>query len=50
MFLVLVSLLTGYLGMAIGGYILGIAGFLSPTVFILQKIYIKLEELEKKLD
>ena len=50
MFLILVSLLAGYIGMAIGGYILAIVGLLSPTMFLLQKMYIKLEELEKKLD
>jgi len=50
MFLILVSLITGFIGMAIGGIMLGTVGFLSPTIFLLQKMYIKLEELEKKLD
>ena len=45
MFLILVSLITGFIGMAIGGIILGIVGFLSPTIFLIQKIYIKLESL-----
>ncbi len=53
MFLIIVSLLTGYLGMFLGsaynlGGALGIVGFLSPALFLLQKMYIKLEELEEK--
>lgn len=50
MFLILLSITTGFIGMAIGGSMLSIIGFLSPAIFLLQKIYIKLEELEKKLD
>lgn len=50
MFLILVSLITGYLGMVLGSAIgletaFGVFGFLSPTVFLVQKIYIKLESL-----
>ncbi|SET58601.1 hypothetical protein SAMN05660297_02834 [Natronincola peptidivorans] len=53
MFLIIISLMTGYIGMLIGsahnlGGVLGIVGFLSPALFILQKIYLKLEELEEK--
>ncbi|ARE87183.1 hypothetical protein [Clostridium formicaceticum] len=55
MFLIFISLITGYIGMALGsssnaGGIFGLVGFLSPTIFLLQKMYIKLEEVEKKLD
>lgn len=55
MFLILISLMTGYLGMVLGSAIgletaLGVFGFLSPTVFLFQKIYKKLEKLEKKSD
>ncbi len=53
MFLILISLLTGYIGIVLGSSIgletvFGVFGFLSPTIFLFQKIYIKLEELEKK--
>lgn len=55
MFLILISLITGYIGMVLGSGIgaetvFGVFGFLSPTMFLIQKIYIKLEELEKKSD
>lgn len=45
MFLIFISLITGFIGLAIGGFILGIVGFLSPTIFLIQKIYMKLESL-----
>lgn len=54
MFLILISLITGYLGMLLGSTIgletaFGVFGFLSPTVFLFQKVYTKLQEFEKKL-
>lgn len=53
MFLILISLLTGFVGLFLGsalnfGGALGIVGFLSPALFLLQKMYIKLEDLEEK--
>ncbi|WIV12727.1 hypothetical protein [Proteiniborus sp. MB09-C3] len=58
MFLIIVSLITGFLGFIIGSifgeeifiYLFVLIGVLSPALFILQKIYMKLEESEKKLD
>lgn len=58
MLLILISLLTGFIGMLLGGisgteiliYMFGILGVLSPGLFTLQKIYKKLEVLEKKLE
>lgn len=52
MFLIAISLITGYIGMIIGsGYnldsILGFVGFLSPALFLVQRIYVKLEKLEE---
>lgn len=47
MFLIFISLITGYIGFSIGSTInaegvFGLVGFLSPTIFLVQKIYIKL--------
>lgn len=51
MFLIFISLITGYIGFSIGGIVnaegvFGFVGFLSPTIFLVQKIYIKLGNLE----
>lgn len=55
MFLIFISLITGYIGLIIGSAynlenILGLVGFLSPTLFIVQRIYIKLGNLENTED
>lgn len=58
MILIILSLITGFVGMVIGGvigeeifmYLLGLVGVLSPALFVLQKVYLKLGELEKKLE
>lgn len=47
MLLIFISLITGYIGLSIGGIInaegiLGFVGFLSPTLFVVQRIYTKL--------
>ena len=47
MLLIFISLITGYIGLSIGGTInaegiLGFVGFLSPTLFVVQRIYVKL--------
>ena len=51
MFLILISLITGYTGMRIGSAynlddVLGFVGFLSPTLFLVQRMYIKINNLE----
>ncbi len=51
MLLIFISLITGFIGFSIGGTmnaegILGFVGFLSPTIFIVEKIYMKLGTLE----
>jgi len=56
MFLILISLITGFVGMTLGSafgaeifvFLFGFLGILSPALFILQKMYIKLEDVEKK--
>lgn len=55
MFLIFISLITGYIGLVIGSasnseVILGFVGFLSPTLFLVQRIYIKLRDLERAED
>lgn len=58
MILIILSLITGFVSIVIGGatgeeifmYLLGFVGVLSPALFVLQKIYLKLEKLEKKLE
>jgi len=52
MFLILISLFTGYLGMILGTAIrmetaVGVFGFLCPSLFLFQRLYIKIEKLEK---
>ena len=54
MYLILISLITGYIGYTWGlgkAYnlenILGFVGFLSPTLFLVQRIYMKLQNLEE---
>ena len=54
MLLIFISLITGYIGYTWGlgkAYnlenILGLVGFLSPTLFLVQRIYIKLQNLEE---
>ncbi len=57
MFLIFLSAIIGFIsiiiGVVLGGgifmYLLGLVGVLSPALFVLQKVYIKLEELERKL-
>lgn len=54
MFLILISLFTGYLGIIFGSSInaediFGVFGLLCPSLFLFQRMYIKIEELEKKL-
>lgn len=51
MLLIFISLITGYIGLTIGSAynldnILGFVGFLSPTLFLVQRMYIKLGNLE----
>lgn len=51
MLLIFISLITGYIGFSIGStmnaeVLLGFVGFLSPTLFLVQKIYTKLEDAE----
>ena len=51
MFLILISLIRGYTGMRIGSAYnfesaLGFIGFLCPTLFVVQRIYIKINNLE----
>lgn len=53
MFIILISLLTGFVGFFLGsahnfGGALGIVGFLCPALFLLEKMYIKLEDLEAR--
>ncbi len=55
MLLIFVSLITGYIGFSIGGTmnaegILGFVGFLSPTLFVVQRIYAKLSASEDDED
>lgn len=53
MYLILVSLVMGFIGLNIGGmmgtefftYMFGIAGFLSPSLFVLEQIY---REIKKR--
>ena len=53
MILIIFSLIIGYIGLTIGSmfgtgtfaYMLGIAGFLSPSLFVLEQIY---KEIKKK--
>ncbi len=53
MFLILASFVMGFIGLNVGGimgtefvaYMLGIAGFLSPSLFLLEQIY---REIKKK--
>ncbi|MEN1761371.1 hypothetical protein [Anoxynatronum sibiricum] len=52
MFLIFISIFTGYLGLAVGSAMgaegaLSIVGFLCPSIFVLQKVYLKLEKLEE---
>ena len=51
MSLIFISLITGFIGFSIGGGfnaegILGFVGFLSPTLFVVQRIYKKLGTTE----
>lgn len=51
MFLIFISLITGWIGLTVGMFFnaegfLGFIGFLSPTLFLVQKMYLKLENLE----
>lgn len=58
MHLILSSLIAGLIGMILGFilgkeifmYMFGILGVLSPALYTLQNIYMKLEDLEKKLE
>ncbi len=55
MSLIFISLITGYIGLSIGSGInaegiLGFVGFLSPTLFVVQRIYKKLDTSEDKAD
>ena len=48
MILIILSLILGYLGLNIGSmlsieYLLGIVGVLSPGVYVLEQIYIKVQ-------
>lgn len=49
MLLIFISIITGFIGLSIGSSfnaenILGIVGFLSPTIFVVQRIYKKLQD------
>ena len=51
MLLIFISLITGYIGFSIGGTvnaegILGFVGFFIPALFLIQRIYTKLEDAE----
>lgn len=55
MLLIFISLITGYIGFSIGGgmnaeSIFGFIGFLSPTLFVVQRIYKKLNTSEDEGD
>lgn len=52
MFLIILSLITGYIGLNIGGMfgsevfvaLFGIVGVLSPGLFVLERIYIQMKK------
>ncbi|WP_160718517.1 hypothetical protein [Isachenkonia alkalipeptolytica] len=49
MFLLLISLITGTIGIMLGSAlgletVLGVFGFLCPTIFLFEKMYVRVEE------
>ncbi len=51
MFLIVISLITGTLGLLLGSVLgldvfLGVIGFLCPSVYLIEKMYVKIEDGE----
>jgi|GEM_PF-4738996 len=49
MFLILISLITGTIGIMLGSAlgletVIGVFGFLCPTIFLFEKMYVRVEE------
>ena len=53
MFMLFLSLITGFIGLMLGSAmgletLGGFVGFFSPSIVMLQNLYIKVEDMEKK--